>query len=59
MFLGESANPLGSLVPTVPFVSYFLLIPVAKTGYTSGRFIVKKAILKKLVTFAEFLAQWS
>jgi len=57
LYVAESVNPKGSIMPAVPFLSYFIIIPLEeKRG--KWKFIVKKWFVKKLLTVAEMISQW-
>lgn len=69
MYLGESVNPLGSVVPAGEFISYFLIIPTEKQRtdvgkqrwswqYYTWKYILKIHFIKFLLTIAETLSQW-
>jgi len=59
-YIGESINPCGSIVPAGKYYAYFVIIPIKDYEFERGNWhdLFKTVFIKKLLTFAEMLAQW-
>ena len=59
-FIAESTNPCGSIVSATPYYAYFVVIPLRDFEVEPGdwKILFKNIFIKKLLTFAEMLAQW-
>lgn len=59
-YIADSINPCGSIVPKGNYQAYFVMIPIKNYEFELGNYkdLFKTLFIKKLLTFAEMIAQW-